>query len=166
MESKDIKNLLIGIYDLIDENARLRNQSEQLLRDLKPVSNQEKKTSAEDELYALAEEEIKDIAWPHLITDLVTSLSSVWIREKDNFTIVSFEEFLNNIVDTYNYTSIGRHLIRMISYPIFIKIFHKQLLQLYNDTVSKATEIINSSQDDEDEEENENDSDGDNTDNE
>lgn len=166
MESKDIKNLLIGIYDLIDENARLRNQSEQLLRDLKPVSNQEKKTSAEDELYALAEEEIKDIAWPHLITDLVTSPSSVWIREKDNFTIVSFEEFLNNIVDTYNYTSIGRHLIRMISYPIFIKIFHKQLLQLYNDTVSKATEIINSSQDDEDEEENENDSDGDNTDNE
>lgn len=149
MESKDIKNLLIGIYDLIDENARLRNQSEQLLRDLKPVSNQEKKTSAEDELYALAEEEIKDIAWPHLITDLVTSPSSVWIREKDNFTIVSFEEFLNNIVDTYNYTSIGRHLIRMISYPIFIKIFHKQLLQLYNDTVSKATEIINSSQDDE-----------------
>lgn len=153
MESKDIKNLLIGIYDLIDENARLRNQSEQLLRDLKPVSNQEKKTSAEDELYALAEEEIKDIAWPHLITDLVTSLSSVWIREKDNFTIVSFEEFLNNIVDTYNYTSIGRHLIRMISYPIFIKIFHKQLLQLYNDTVSKATEIINSSQDDEDDDE-------------
>ena len=153
MEPKELKNLLMGIYDLIDENARLRNQSEQLLRDLKPVSNQEKKTSAEDELYALAEEEIKDIAWPHLITDLVTSLSSVWIREKDNFTIVSFEEFLNNIVDTYNYTSIGRHLIRMISYPIFIKIFHKQLLQLYNDTVSKATEIINSSQDDEDDDE-------------
>ena len=43
----------------------------------------------------------------------------------------------------------------MISYPIFIKIFHKQLLQLYNDTVSKATEIINSSQDDEDEDEDE-----------
>ena len=153
MESKDIKNLLIGIYDLIDENARLRNQSEQLLRDLKPVSNQEKKTSAEDELDALAEEEIKDIAWPHLITDLVASLSSVWIREKDNFTIVSFEEFLNNIVGTYNYTGTGRHLIQMISYPIFIKIFHKQLLQLYNDTVSKATEIINSSQDDEDDDE-------------
>lgn len=153
MEPKKLKNLLMGIYDLIDENARLQKKSEQLLSDLKTVSNQEKKTSAEDELYALAEEKIKDIVCPHLITDFVASPSSVWIREKDNFTIISFEEFLNNIVGTYNYTSTGRDLIQMISYPLFIKIFHKQLLQLYDKTVSKATEIINSSQDDEDDDE-------------
>lgn len=153
MEPKELKSLLMGIYDLIEENARLQKKSDQLLSDLRIISNQEKKTSAEDDLYALAEEKIKDVAWPHLITDLVASPSSVWIREKNNFTIISFEEFLNKIVGTYNYTSTGRDLIQMISYPLFIKIFHKQLLQLYNDTVSKATEIVNSSQEDEEDDE-------------
>lgn len=175
MEPKELKKLLIGIYDLIDENSRLQIQSQQLVQELEKLNIkssaaknmlvQEQEIATQDELYALGEEKIKDMVWPDLINDY--DITSFFVCEKDNLTIISFEQFLDKLFRSNYFDYEGNRLIGLISYSVFTKLFHTQLFRYYEELVTKALKKIASPKNDnEDEEENEGDADSGSTNNE